>query len=1136
MNITPQSTVGPDSAVRNNTVIQALCVFLVIAVVAQSPAAYAQTPEVENQDRELRGIDLVVLVDVSRSMSAGDAGGSDPERIRWDAVKLMLDLLGPGDRVMIQRFNEHCPAGFSSNEDPEKYKQYLIGLGFLNSEMTFDEKLLPLTPENRSRIARKIESFNREDDDDPQNDTPSYKGLLDQGYTAIVDALVKVSKEISNSSTVRSPHVVLLTDGLDSHVKGGEPYKGGPDLKKRYRELAELRETLAFFDRTDELGNGEVPIHIIGLNLDTENEEHAKLARLLLTRVAFLSGGQFFEVSDTKKLIEGYIKLLREIKGYWENEIRYDPVTGKTYAVNTEIRYDAKTGNALEVKTAGELTEPKSLVVNGIRDLGILSFATRSSANVKNQKFSIQPLQRPVEFQWDSPASVGIRAPEPRTGKDSTLYRYTYFGPETGQGKSPFAFPEFADPGVTLNLVMRSDELQQRLILLKGTEVNLFSLGSPEAGARFRRNQTLTIQVDMARASGFAPGQFSAVATVTPVGTGGLIDAADSAGGKTAWESLKLVPFVNDDGGRGFTGQLHLLKLPRGDHDSDSYQVAVRVEGRGVPEIEKHGLSGSGRNLTPRLFSVENSLFLHPLMDIDLSNAAQSGEIEVATVKPVKEDIELNVSIRRPASRNGELTADSLPITFSNGDAAEGRLVLKRGRATIKVVLEKNGKIERSIEYTPGSIRLSDPAGLLKPNTNERSLESSIRLALDLGRARLLPSQQLLVASEAEAISRPMKVELSPAKQPGFEDQTVMVTLQLPKDSKSAGDPKRTFGADELWLARVGDQPVASGKRTQTLAGIKLDEEFRIHLHTREDKTPGKYPFKLNVTGDWLVPVEADVDVSVMSPEIELDATSQTLHLAPGQSGQTVFRGWLTSALKGSQQPVHVADAFVGRQVEFSLETDGVATSKFEVDCPHIEHPVVLRPVLSGEESAQQLPFNIRVPAHTPYGRYVAEFTLSGPDVLPKTLTIRVVVNSLEIDIASSDASTGKGIWRPARENDVVQLNEVPMMQWLRVRTGLGEPFKNEDQISVLRVGPFKDDDGDIQRLPILEKKLLEDRRGILLKIEFPAVSNFNGQGDPYTIGIVTTATELHVPEKRFEFRVRYLRARDIIRSSTAQP
>jgi hypothetical protein len=110
------------------------------------------------------------------------------------------------------------------------------------------------------------------------------------------------------------------------------------------------------------------------------------------------------------------------------------------------------------------------------------------------------------------------------------------------------------------------------------------------------------------------------------------------------------------------------------------------------------------------------------------------------------------------------------------------------------------------------------------------------------------------------------------------------------------------------------------------------------------------------------------------------------------------------------------------------------------------------------------------------------------------------------------------------------------MMQWLRVRTGLGEPFKNEDQISVLRVGPFKDDGGDIQRLPILEKKLLEDRRGILLKIAFPAVSNFNRQGDPYTIGIVTTATELHVPEKRFEFRVRYLRARDIIRSSTAQP
>ena len=61
------------------------------------------------QDQTFTGkpIDLVFLVDVSRSMF--EDPGNDPERIRWDAVLLSMDLLTSEDKVLIIPFNEDSP-------------------------------------------------------------------------------------------------------------------------------------------------------------------------------------------------------------------------------------------------------------------------------------------------------------------------------------------------------------------------------------------------------------------------------------------------------------------------------------------------------------------------------------------------------------------------------------------------------------------------------------------------------------------------------------------------------------------------------------------------------------------------------------------------------------------------------------------------------------------------------------------------------------------------------------------------------------------------------------------------------------------------------------------------------------------
>ena len=1079
----------------------------------------ARAADGQATNRDLRGIDLVVLVDVSASMSRNP--GSDTDRIRWDAVKLSLDLMGHADRVMIQRFNDECPAGFKdAADDPAGYEKLLKDRWFPDQKMGFQRKLQRLTDRNRSDISRKIAAFNRTDDDIPGTGD----GYLDYGNTSIVGALASITDQIQQSSAVRTKQVILLTDGLDTDYEHG-----------KYREEAELRETLAVFV-ADSSGPGKVPIHIVGLNLQGEGEEDARLARELLTRIAHLSGGQFFEVRDSANLVAAFVKLIREIKGYWVDTVQYDP------------------------RTDGSVRLAKSLVVSGIIDLGILSYDKLTKAQYESPKYKIRPPQQPVELNWVSlhPHTVKQMQPEVRTGNSETLYRYSYFGPELSDdsslGRSPFAGPDFEKP-VTLNLTMRGQETEQHLIMLKGA-VDLFALRIPAAGDTFHRNQTLTILVEMAPSDHFVPGQFKVVARVKPVGTGDTVDRPSETDDA---EVVTLRPFSNPNGTRGFETPLRLSRLPRGDGDRDSYQVAVSIEGLGTPE---HALSGNHRDLPPRVFTVENSLTIRPLEDVELTHSEHSAEIDVGTAFPVEEDIELNVEFMPPASKNGTVSEDSLRTTYSDGTTGEGRLVLKQGKGTIRFSLNNNLLPERGIVYRPGRIRITHPGDLrMAPQ------EAHVGLRLDLGRVEVKPAYQLIEAGDMEIGSEPVRVWLDPPNQSGFDDETVTVTLfPLPAPGSSIDDepapsspaagirrdvpmagqqkprsdstaktelrtfnPKTTFGVQELWLARVTENPLSPSQHGHSLTGLNLNEELRVHLHARGTKKSGKYPFLLRASGDWMVPAEARFDISVNAPRVELDSKVQTMYVVPGRSGQVVFRAWLSSALEGGSRPVHVRDAFTAQKVTFASSTPGAPVEMFEVSCPHKEQPVVLLP---GEDSARLVPFTLHVPAGTPYGRYSASFELVGPDVIPQTLITNVVVNSLKFDIATTDPETRKTVWRPATSDEVVQLADLPMTQCLRLRTGLGEPFADVEQVAIERAGPFQDEAGDVQPLPAVHKELSKDCLSLRLKLRFSEVPNFSSRGDPYTIAIVATARDLHVPDEKFTFRVRFLLVRDVLRST----
>ena len=1070
--------------------------------------------------RNLRGIDLVVLVDVSSSMGRPSGGNpaSDPERIRWDAVKLVLDLLGPADRILVQRFNESCPAGFSSFDtvkERDEYRDTLIKHWFKGREIGFSEEFLQLTERNRHAIADNIGAFNRNDDNLAQG-----KRYLDYGGTRIVGSLMSVAGQIEQSSAVRTPHVILLTDGLDTDYGEGKFHD------------AELIAALEAFTRKDAVGNGRIPVHIVGLNLQSEGPGNSRLARELLTGIAHLSGGNFFEVQDVKELTRHFVTLIRQIKGYWIDEFRYVPAedgAGKTAV---------------------------SLVINGVVDLGILSYD--ELANSGNAKHCIQPPLQELELEWVSDEPSPFLKPDVRSGKDNSLYRYLYFGPElldeNRLSSSPFKDLESLG---RLNLTMRGNDSEQRLVLLKGI-ADLFRLLSPEAGATYYRDQTVDIRVEMAPSSHFAPGQFEVTAKFSSVGTGNQQAVGDMV-------SIPLMPF-SDGTDRGFEGSLHLAqlsRLPDLEAEYHAYQVAVSIQGRGAPEIKDHALSGNHRDLPPRVFTVRNYLEIKRLHDIELSNAHKSAEINVETAWEVAEDIELNFILTPPAPpESGDIALPAPKLLVSPND---GRLILKHdkatklGKATIRVAVDNDESPKHGVVYSPGRILLTHPAGMRM--NSPLDLTSRIKLQFDLGRVAFVPeSLAQLQAGQSETLSEAIRVQLQPATQPGFDNQTVDLALkQLPTDgtqvrngtlqngsesAAEAGNPDRpaTFRTDELWLAPKGAD-MAPAQRSPTLSGIKLGEEFHVHLHPRGEKKAGKYQFRLEATGEKLLPVQIDFDVAVNAPDIELalpagnnsaessstdDLSTMTLYAAPGESPRGVFVAWLSeSAIESTSYPVYVKESFVGETVTFQSDTDTVS-GHFEVTCPHIDAPVSL---LAGKDNAKLLPFIVRVPKGTPYGRYSAELELTGAGVNSRKVTLNVVVNEFAFDIAASDEKTGEAIWRPCNEEEVIQLADLPMTQFLRLRTKLDVPIENPDEVQIQLAGPFQDEAFDPLTLPKLTRVLSSDPKSIWLKIEFNAEPNFNSRGDPYTIAVVADGRQLHVPDARFSFSVRYLLVDRILNS-----
>lgn len=1050
------------------------------------------------------GIDLVMLVDISRSnWDIDDSAdgkpknlvpGSDRDRLRWDAVKLVLDLLGPTDRLMVQRFNAQSPPqplSDGTTEQIENSKNYFAGLERLKYFKPSDEftpDLQFLSVQNRAQISAKTLLFNRTDDEFRNGDVVAYTGVLDFAGTRIVHALQVVEQRIQRRVTGRQTHVIVLTDGLDDDYKE-DPY-----------DESVLEKKLKFF-----VDGAPIPIHTLGLNLDAQGKVDAAKARKLLRGMSHITGGEFKEAATSADLIPFFLKFMEKIKGYWRLDLQEKELEDGIAASR----------------------------VGGIIELGVMNYVVdQKVANDENadKKFVTKPPEKRVEFKMlglDNGAKTPLA--ELRTGqflrrvdkiekldqKEDSIYHFHYFGPPANAngkvGKSPFAgLPRTAN----LTMQINNETDPQKLILLKGT-AKLFELVEPAPKANFQRTQNMVVRVSMADSEYFKPRNFKITAKIA---IAGQIDDSEAA------KEYSLIPeaAARDDHATDFVLRVPLTGLPFVGPDQERYEIAVSIDGiQGPDQTDDHALSGSRHDLPGRTFSVDNIFALDPLANVQLTEKKLVATIPVAaTFKNVVDKLELNFQFEPPSivvdGKPERLKADLFTI-----EPADGKLVLTKGKGTIKITLNSVENLDRDNPYSPGRIVLNAPVGIpMKPK------ERAATISLSVGRSSVVLNGTPARLTNPQRTKTGLTVSLAPDQPPiGSE---VTITLEPVEPDRKGG----VFDVVELWLSKAGNV-----ENAQSITA-KLDEPFFIEVNDnkRGESLKGVFKYRIKVENKHINSVSQEFLINIQAPQIVIEKTEATVHLSRGKSPLFEVNAWLTSSVKERIEKAYIKDVESGQGVSF-FQDSSAGGRHMIVHCPDKSSPVELRDITDPNAQADRktlVSFKVEVPSDIAYGHYWRDFEIVGGDVVGKTFRINIFVDGLEVDFfVGKDETTGKDKYTEKGSEEFVQFYRTTSTRRLRIRTGRNEPLSQADiQVSV--IGDFRDDEGDVQERPNLKSELINDKRELLVTIKFPKVQNANVDGKPYRVRVQAESKKetLKVPHVEFQFNVRILSWKQVLPSA----
>jgi hypothetical protein len=748
--------------------------------------------------KENPGIDLVFLVDVSASMYEGpatrDPVGSDPQRIRWDAVLLALNLLTSEDRVAVIPFNENAPAKYWDQGTKRDYEKVYVP-GKLPSDSTDGtEKFNLVDPRSDAgqTIRAKVRTFMNEKQPDllvPQQlefgQVTEWNG--DNGGTAILLALAKGRETLDLAGKKDNPQfIVLLTDGREEtkqKPKGLEKLSTVPSNEIYKNE--DFQKWISDFSYSADRPKlqPKISVYTIGLGKKGQLDEN------LLGTIAHTTKGHYEYLSDNGKLIDYFLTLIGQLKGCWAKRIDIDA-------------------------SAPAKTEPD--LMESILDVGALYhdyIARPGDQNAPPRNYRACDQASRVKLDWSDKDGHPFNKEATGFPAEEQSYTYDYF------------YRLGRDSEEKLVSSWSVSKNKRRLRLSKRTIRPLFWMPA-DMEPTFQPFEEMRIQIPMDLSLHFRPDHFTLSA-----------DLRSRGANRDSEPMMAKLPFEFYPESSAYGCKVDLSSLGKGGETTSGYTLSITATGA-KPERGDHSLRDYKLELPDLDIQVENRL---ELVSDPPGPVTFGGDTGVAQNRIV-------IKPQRPFRVRKDLPPVPLAVALTNPSDGQGRQFPAFASQVAQVLLrpsEDAGELEGKLTL---DLRRDLPKGLYRggkltisaanpAETRIKPLEVDYNVAITP--VKLLFSRSPPIVPEYKegepVFSEPLKVrdKAGTEKPLADTDQVTITILQ---------NPGLPFREDELWLATVNDPT-----RKRELRLTQPGETFQIFFKPQENLNLGYYSFDLGL-------------------------------------------------------------------------------------------------------------------------------------------------------------------------------------------------------------------------------------------------------------------------------------------------
>lgn len=873
-------------------------------------------------------LDVVMLIDISDSMrdqtKKGDLLGNDPEQLRWDAAKLVLDLLGKEDRLLILPFNQECPAETMKNK--------------------FEPELSYATDALREKLGPQIESL-------IPDGVPSKS---DNGQTGLMRALEVAGQKIaSGQRLVRDPIrrnvvVFLLTDGKQDLGVTGIPR---PDDKSRIGEGAKLG------DESDDLvvdsgawksdkrvtffAENKIPIHCIGLGEKVDKE-------FLGTLSERMTNGKLIEVKQNTDLVDKFRELIWFEGRCWIESIQFDAEKKRAY----------------------------SRSLDNVLDLGVLLYQdlnVNAAPSIKRQRWA----PNPIPAHRTIPITLPLDRKLPGDKKLQHSERYGKNFPSVGR-HAGYAYLYFDGRGKGLDLLLGPD---MQLVFqttdkepVRGYFIKrvTFSMVPRFSDRTFYRNEPIDLEVFM---EGVDTSKYEMEVQMT------------STRDRTRSRRFPMLPEKGKfRAAADFTAELLLPATETELSRTETYKLEIHVKEK-INESEGQQRDGYKNSFRVEENVVVRNLILldAPKGDLVIDRTHRILTIPVMPHWPLKTSLPVKLKTHFPRHEDASepLAASHFKLASNPPAARSDETQIKDGKLEITIELPKGsdpaaGNYEAA-SVTIASLRPGLPvatwhSGAPDDDLNQHEIPWNLHYNSIALKTQLSAGGELSVGPKADSDKCEILVRFADEAEAGSEPRGLNMKLKPFRDAER-------FSAEELWIQEASDDGGVVGKaeRFQEKA-ISPGKNYELHFHPDPKKhlNPASFisahSYLLVAEGARESGVERNecpLRLVVQRPEVEWQQVGRLLQLGWGVTANVHFKGRLRW-LSGGKLPLMAKSREKLQIVEVSSEKSRLRAI-YDLAMLGLTEQIVLRSP-EGRDDADtgwtDLNFTINIPENVNFGPY----------------------------------------------------------------------------------------------------------------------------------------------------------------------